>query len=225
MNLKNTIIEAATKLFARNGFEKTTMEEIIRKAGCSKGGYYHHFKSKDEVLESIIDNYLDKLKEYFKRLVIVEYDKFPDRFNQAYAFVTGYKEKQLEDWSDIKNTLIFSGNERALRSLNRKFNEIVNDVYYQIIIQGLAREEISIDFPRETAELCTKQALWIYDAARKTINDKDSLECFYTLLDYSEMLINQQLGFKNGQIKYKDCSIRYQQKIIMMYSLHEKEER
>lgn len=223
MNLKDKIIETATELFSSNGFEKTTIEEIIREASCSKGGFYHHFKSKDEVLEHIIDSYLVEFKEYFKQLVIVEYDDFPVKFNKVYDFITGYKTKQLENWKDIKNVFIFSGNERALRSLNRKFKEVVNKIYYQLILQGLAKKEIVVDFPKETAELCTKQVLWIFDAAVQTIKNTNALNSFNTLLDYSEKLISQQLGLETGHIKYKECSLAYQRKIIMMYSANEKE--
>ncbi len=44
------IIDAAVVEFAENGFERTSMESIARRANLSKGGVYHHFKSKDEIL-------------------------------------------------------------------------------------------------------------------------------------------------------------------------------
>lgn len=223
MNQKDKIIVAATEVFTRKGFEKTTIEEIIREAGCSKGGFYHHFKSKDEVLEHIIDGLLVEIKEYLNQLFIIEYDDFPVKFNQVYDFITGYKTKQIENWKGIKNMFIFSENERVLLSLNRKFSEVVNNIYYKLILKGLYKKEISLDFPNETAELCTKQVLWIYDAAVKTIMNANALDSFKTLLDYSEKLISQQLGLENGQIKYKDCSLTYQKKIIMMHSANEKE--
>jgi hypothetical protein len=87
----------------------------------------------------------------------------------------------------------------------------------------LAKKEIAVDFPNETAELCTKQVLWIYDAAVQTIKNTNALDSFNTLLDYSEKLISQKLGLESGQIKYKDCSLTYQKEIIMMYSANREE--
>lgn len=224
MDLKDKIIQTATELFTKNGFENTPIEEIIRKAGCSKGGFYHHFKSKDEVLEHIIDNLLKELMAYFDQPVVSDDTDFPEQFNQVYDFITGYKINQLEDWKGIKNVFIFSGNERALRTLNRKFTELVKDLYLQLILQGSEKEEITTDYPEETAELCARQVLWIYDSAIKTLKDPNTLDSYETLLDFSEKLIARQLGLKDGQIKYKDCSLEYQKKIIMMYSANEKEQ-
>lgn len=44
------IINAAMEIFLEKGYENTTMEAIAKKAGVSKGGLYHHFKSKDMIL-------------------------------------------------------------------------------------------------------------------------------------------------------------------------------
>lgn len=44
------IIDAAMEIFLKKGYENATMEAIAKNAGISKGGLYHHFKSKDMVL-------------------------------------------------------------------------------------------------------------------------------------------------------------------------------
>ncbi len=44
------IIEAALSEFLEKGYESATMESIAGRAGLSKGGLYHHFRSKDEIL-------------------------------------------------------------------------------------------------------------------------------------------------------------------------------
>lgn len=46
----NDIAEAAVQEFLENGYEKTSMETIAQRAGLTKGGLYHHFRNKDEVL-------------------------------------------------------------------------------------------------------------------------------------------------------------------------------
>lgn len=44
------ITDAALEIFLKKGYESTTMDAIAKKAGISKGGLYHHFKSKDMIL-------------------------------------------------------------------------------------------------------------------------------------------------------------------------------
>ena len=49
------IIEAADKLFYQQGFEQTSFSHIADVVQISRGNFYHHFKSKDEILEAVID--------------------------------------------------------------------------------------------------------------------------------------------------------------------------
>ena len=47
-NTKSKIVSAAWKLFYDNGYENTTIEDIIFESGTSKGSFYHYFESKDD---------------------------------------------------------------------------------------------------------------------------------------------------------------------------------
>ena len=50
---KNKIIQAAVKIFSQKGFHKSTMDEIAKEVGVSKGTLYTYFKSKEEILKEI----------------------------------------------------------------------------------------------------------------------------------------------------------------------------
>lgn len=49
------IVNAAIEVFLEKGYEGTSMETIAQKAQISKGGLYHHFRSKEEILYFAID--------------------------------------------------------------------------------------------------------------------------------------------------------------------------
>ena len=51
---RQRIIEAADALFYRQGFGKTSFADIAGQVGLSRGNFYHHFKSKDEILAAVI---------------------------------------------------------------------------------------------------------------------------------------------------------------------------
>lgn len=56
----NRILEASLKLFAQKGYDNTTIQDIVDELkDLSKGAIYHHFKSKDEIMEAVIDNMYD----------------------------------------------------------------------------------------------------------------------------------------------------------------------
>jgi len=68
---KERIIEAALHLFEENGYHAVTVDKIVQRSGTSKGGFYHNFKSKDELLYTIHDTFityvLDKAKEAYEK--------------------------------------------------------------------------------------------------------------------------------------------------------------
>jgi AcrR family transcriptional regulator len=50
---REQILTAARSLFARNGFEATSMQDIFRESGLSTGAVYRYFRSRDEIVEAI----------------------------------------------------------------------------------------------------------------------------------------------------------------------------
>ena len=50
---KNSILETAEKLFFEKGYEQTSIQDILDVLSLSKGGFYHHFPSKEAILEEI----------------------------------------------------------------------------------------------------------------------------------------------------------------------------
>ncbi|MEQ1784682.1 MAG: TetR/AcrR family transcriptional regulator [Hyphomonadaceae bacterium] len=49
-------MKSAGALFARHGYADVTIDQIAEKAGYAKGAFYHHFSSKSEVFEQVLDN-------------------------------------------------------------------------------------------------------------------------------------------------------------------------
>ena len=51
-NTKGKIVSAAWKLFYEQGYDNTTVEEIVEASGTSRGSFYHYFEGKDALLSS-----------------------------------------------------------------------------------------------------------------------------------------------------------------------------
>ena len=47
------IIVTAARLFVEKGYEQTSVQDILDATGLSKGGLYHHFKSKEQILDPV----------------------------------------------------------------------------------------------------------------------------------------------------------------------------
>ncbi|MCD5322818.1 MULTISPECIES: TetR/AcrR family transcriptional regulator [Pontibacillus] len=61
--LKDRIIDAALVLFEKDGYHGVTVNQIVEHCKASKGGFYHHFESKDELLYVIHDTFITYVLE------------------------------------------------------------------------------------------------------------------------------------------------------------------
>ena len=62
-NAKNRILDAAKKVFAEKGFDGSRINDISEEANVPKSLIYYHFKSKDDILDTIITDFLNEYRE------------------------------------------------------------------------------------------------------------------------------------------------------------------
>ena len=73
---KKEIMMAAFQLFATKGFQETAVSDIVKKVGVAQGLFYYYFKSKEEVLEAVMENAGElKQKVDYKDIVNTEFAK------------------------------------------------------------------------------------------------------------------------------------------------------
>ncbi|WP_165981021.1 TetR/AcrR family transcriptional regulator [Macrococcus lamae] len=67
-DLQSRLIQSALVLFEENGFKNTTVNSIVTHSSSSKGGFYHHFKSKDELLYRIHESFINHVNRLVDEL-------------------------------------------------------------------------------------------------------------------------------------------------------------
>lgn len=72
---KQLIMEKSLELFAKQGFEATTVQQITNYCQISKGAFYLYFTSKDELIYELIDQFMQKFISDIDQLVINELEK------------------------------------------------------------------------------------------------------------------------------------------------------
>ena len=55
---KGKLLDTAQHLMQSKGFTATTIDEICEKAGISKGGFFYHFKSKEDLAQQTLDHFI-----------------------------------------------------------------------------------------------------------------------------------------------------------------------
>src|SRR3954453_11231300 len=59
-DVRARIIDVAVELFARQGYDGTSVAQVIAQAGVAKGGFYHHFASKEELLYEVYGDLISR---------------------------------------------------------------------------------------------------------------------------------------------------------------------
>lgn len=66
---KNEILDAAERLFGTKGFDHTSTNDILKEVGIARGTLYYHFKSKEDILDAMIDRMTKRMVEKAKEVV------------------------------------------------------------------------------------------------------------------------------------------------------------
>jgi len=91
---RQALVDSALYLFEREGFDRTTLQQIVSRAKLTKGAFYHHFESKEDLLWRIQDEYIDTQLEIVNGIV-KEYESPVDRVRELIKIslqgVTSYR--------------------------------------------------------------------------------------------------------------------------------------
>lgn len=152
------ILEAAQRLFLEKGYDNTTIQDIVDQlGGLTKGAVYHHFKSKEEILDKVSDrmffqnnpfeavkqrgdlNGLEKLREAV-------------RLNQADASRTNLTLQSLP----------LNINPRLLVEMIDSNRRVLTPYFLELLEEGNRDGSLHTDYPRELAELIPLlTSLWL----------------------------------------------------------------
>lgn len=71
---RRELVDSALHLFEKEGFDRTTLQQIVSRANLTKGAFYHHFESKEDLLSQIQNEYLDTQIEAANAIVASQTD-------------------------------------------------------------------------------------------------------------------------------------------------------
>lgn len=68
-NVRDQVAQAAVELFAEKGYANTSVQEVVERAGVTKGAMYHYYRSKDDLLFGIYERMLTLQREHLDEIV------------------------------------------------------------------------------------------------------------------------------------------------------------
>lgn len=139
---RQKLVDVARQLFAKNGLENTTMNDIAQEAGKGRRTLYSYFKSKEEVYYAVIESELERLS---------------DKLDEVSAKKTRPQDKVIEliytHLNMIKETVVRNGNLRAeffrniwmVEKVRKNFDEDEIELFRKVYSEGCADGEFEIE--------------------------------------------------------------------------------
>ena len=144
-NTKGKIVSAAWKLFYQQGYDDTTVEEIVEVSGTSRGSFYHYFEVKDALLSSLSYLFDDKYAELEKELdpSLTPIDKL--KFLNQELFLLIENTVSVELLSRLFATQLTTSGERHMLNTNRTYYKLLRQITIEGKEQGIFKDELSIN--------------------------------------------------------------------------------
>jgi AcrR family transcriptional regulator len=101
---RRELIDCAQQLFLTKGYEQTSINEVILATGLSKGAFYHHFRSKEDLLEAITARFAQQALQFVESLETGL--NALDRLNRLLALGRDWKREHVHELQPMFTTLL-----------------------------------------------------------------------------------------------------------------------
>jgi AcrR family transcriptional regulator len=103
MNLKEKIVHESLKLFSLKGFLSTSIHDILEAADTSKGGFYNHFSSKEDLFFQV----LDEARRIWREKNLAGLDEIEHPSEKITTLLNNYKDRYLKDAKNFPGGCVF----------------------------------------------------------------------------------------------------------------------
>lgn len=175
-NTKGRIISAAWKLFYEQGYEDTTVEDIVFESETSKGSFYHYFDGKDALLGTLANVFDEKYEELMAVMdpSLSAMEKLVYLNHELFAMIDASVSMDL--LARLLSTQLLARGEKHLLDRNRTYFKLLR----QIISEGQRDGQLRTD--RTVNDIVKAYALW----ERALMYDWCLCGGEYSLVSYSD---------------------------------------
>ncbi len=203
------LLDSAEALFSGKGYERTTVADIMEAAGVSKGGFYHHFASKDELFVAVLDRRVARYAEMLAEIA-ADLEKSPlERLREIIAFEgRSLAGSDLGAHVQLLKALEQDGNRAMAERVTRLSREVLIGVLAEILQQGRVAGEFSLDDPGAAADLLShlfyaySRARLMAIAARGTPEASQAAQHLRSVMKLQYSTMDHLLGLPAGTMSY-----------------------
>ncbi|MBT3141857.1 TetR/AcrR family transcriptional regulator [Ruegeria litorea] len=206
---RNQLLDCAYELFFTKGFEDTTMADILASSGVSKGGFYHHFESKDELVFGIFVRMTTQIAAAMQTIVDDTSKSAVDRLQAIYdlqAQAISAMGPEAVIYTHGALTQVANLGLQAL--LHRTIAQASMPFLTQLIEDGKTSDEFSVEDAKTTATFITfinnsyDGPLFAALEARGSDQEDTAKRALFAAYEIQFDTINLCLGLSKGTIKH-----------------------
>jgi len=204
---KSELIDCAEALFFAHGYENTTVADIIARAGVSKGGFYHHFASKEELLDALVERWTGQT--IAAGLDVLEDNSLDalTKLNRFLARGQQWKVQALPQMRSIHAALFHPLDENLYQRVMRTAVAALGPVMTRVVEQGVREGVFDAPDPEIVGELLLSlgNARLTILAEAFALVGKGEIRKAVALLEArirkEEMLVERVLAIKPGSVR------------------------
>jgi AcrR family transcriptional regulator len=204
---KEELVDCAEALFLSKGYEETTVADIMARAQVSKGGFYHHFASKEELLDALIERMTATLVANARDVLDNENLDALTKLNRFLIRSQQWKVKALPEMRGLSSALFNPDNAQLYLRMARAAVAALRPVLTALVKQGVRERIFDVPDPDIVAELIVlmSNARYAVFTEAMAIADKGDLAGAAKHLEHrmrkEEAVIERVLGVKPGTIR------------------------
>ncbi|MGE4353906.1 MAG: TetR/AcrR family transcriptional regulator [Oscillospiraceae bacterium] len=159
-NTKKKIVSAAWKLFYEQGYDSTTIEDIVEESGTSRGSFYHYFEGKDALLGTLSEVFDEKYEE-----LIASIDPGMDSFEKLMylnqeLFTMIENTISLDLLARLYSTQLVTNSDKHLLDHNRTYYRVIRKIVTEGQQCGQIKNELTANEIAKIYALCERALLY-----------------------------------------------------------------
>lgn len=177
---KDEIIQTAKRLFSERGYKATQVKDIVSEVGVAQGLFYYYFKSKEEVMEAVAEDYADKILEEIVQLTENK-SKYLDKIYKIFDIFIEAANKENSLFIEIQTAGGGIIHERVLKALGKKIIPLVT----KIAVEGNDSGEFNCMYPIQATQILVNGILETLNTASAQSRIEalcESLEAFQHII-------------------------------------------
>lgn len=187
------ILDAAELLFKTKGYHETMVSDIVKHIGVAQGTFYYYFKSKEEVLESIVKRSIFQLLGEIETVADTAVDA-PTKI----SLVINHTINSFLDQNALPFEYLYNDEYlHVLDKIMRQGKKRVAPLLLRIVREGMQQGCFKVVAPEETVEFMTA----ILDCFCEACYSKSSSEQVRNRLTITKQLLENILGFPAGTLQ------------------------